>query len=154
MFVTNTGLGVAVSNWCNTWLEQSPWHDSGLFRITFAADPPSATTATGLLRHADSLHVARPDQTRRRPESEVLQQGKGICHYNFSLPGNVSLVVLWLPGKSVDTHPGVKTDLWVERVWAKRSSESTFSTVSSRNLFLRRMRKGPASRVSWSATTP
>ena len=121
MFVTNTGLGVAVSNWCNTWLEQSPWHDSGLFRITFAADPPSPQ------QPQPAYYVMRTlctllDQTKPDEDLKVKfsNKEKEFCHYNFSLPGNVSLVVLWLPGKSVDTHPGVKTDLWVERVWAKK----------------------------------
>jgi hypothetical protein len=121
MFVTNAGLGVAVSNWCNTWLEQSPWHDSGLFRITFAADPPSPQQpqpAYYVMRTLCTLlDQTRPDESVK---TRFSNHEKEFCYYHFSLPGNASLLALWLPGKSVDAHPGVKTDVFIEKIRARK----------------------------------
>ena len=121
MFVTNAGLGVAVSNWCNTWLEQSPWHDSGLFRITFASDPPGPQQPQAAYYVMRTLCTVL-DQTRPDNDLKVTfsNKEKRFTNFNFSLPGGVSLVGLWLPGKSVDTHPGITTDVLVEKIKAAR----------------------------------
>lgn len=121
IFVTNTGLGVAVSNWCNTWLEQSAWHDSGLFRITFAADPPGPQQpqpAYYVMRTLCTLlDQTTPDETLKVKFSNTTAK---FTNFNFSLPGNRAYVTLWLGGKSVDIHPGIKTDVLLKKVQATK----------------------------------
>jgi hypothetical protein len=116
MFVTNAGLGVSASNWCNTWLEQSAFHDSGLFRIAFAGEPNPPQQPQPAYYVMRTLCTVL-DQTAPDPDLQVEYSNKQctVNNFNFCLPGNKSLVALWLPGASVDAHPGIKTDLVVKQ---------------------------------------
>ena len=51
---------------------------------------------------------------------EFSEKEQKIDNYAFNLPGEAKLVAVFLAGKSRDEHPGVKTDLTIKGVTAKR----------------------------------
>jgi len=120
MFVMNTGIGATTSFYDNTWLDQDA-NDFGLFRNTFSADPMNPMqpeTAYYLLRTLATVM----DQTKPSEEvkAEFSNQPADFYNFNFTLPGNEYYVTAWLGGISVDDHPGIRSDLLVRGLEAKK----------------------------------
>jgi hypothetical protein len=109
VFVMNAGLDV-VTCWCNTWI-QIPLNDGGLFRNGFAADPicptqPSPTYYV-LRTICTVLDGAKPADL----QVEFSNKDQKLESYGFELPNGGLMVGAWLPGRSVDKHPGIITDV-------------------------------------------
>ena len=121
LFMIHRGLDV-VTIWCNTWMDQIQ-NDGGLLRTSFSADPISPQqpeAAYYVLRNLCTvMDQAKPDENLTVHFSNNDQTFES---YQFILPDGVRYAAVWLPGKSVDHHPGVRTDVLIRRVKAKSVS--------------------------------
>lgn len=117
IFMMNLGLS-AISFWCNTWLDQPV--DGGLLRNTFSSDPISPSQPQVLYYALRTLCTIMDSAKPTELEVGFSNKSREFDNYNFALPDNGLLVAVWLPDKSVDKHPGVRTDVVVKKVNAGR----------------------------------
>lgn len=111
VFVMNAGLGV-VTFWCNTWI-QVPLCDSGLFRNGFAADPVIPMQPEPAYYVLRNISTVLDGTSPAVLKVEFSNKNQRFEWYSFNLKGGGQMIGAWLPGKSVDKHPGVTTDLVV-----------------------------------------
>lgn len=110
VFVMNAGLGV-VTVWCNTWLDRGD--DVGLFRNTFASDPmvPFQPEVGYYIMRTLSTVLDGVEPTELKVSFTADEK---IDSYAFRLPEGGFMVSAWLPGVSIDKHPGIVTDVTIE----------------------------------------
>ena len=109
VFLMNLGLSV-IPFWCNTWFDQDPC-DGGIFRNTFSSDPISPTQPQAAYYVMRTLCTVMDGANATELEVEFSSKSREFDNYNFALAENGMLVGVWLPGQSLDTHPGIKTDV-------------------------------------------
>ena len=111
VYVMNAGLGV-VTFWCNTWIPV-PLCDSGLFRNSFAADPVIPMQPEPGYYVLRTISTVLDGTNPAELKVDFSNQDQKFEYYGFQLTRGGLMVGAWLPGKSVDKHPGVLTDLTV-----------------------------------------
>ena len=111
-YLLNLGLGV-IPFFCNTWLETFQV-GNGLFRNTFAADPLSPAQPGAGYYVMRTLCTVMDQATPAHLPVCFSEQEHKTENWSFSLPNGAFLAALWLPGASVDRHPGVTTDVTVD----------------------------------------
>jgi hypothetical protein len=109
VFAMNAGLDV-VTFWCNTWI-QTPMCDSGLFRNGFAADPVIPAQPEPAYYVLRTLATVLDETAPAKLKVEWLNKAHKIESCGFRCADDSLMLAAWLPGKSVDKHPGVTTDL-------------------------------------------
>jgi len=117
IFVMNLGLSAKVF-WCGTWIDYPI--DGGLLRNTFSSDPVSPSQPQPVYYVIRSLCTIMDHAKPTELEVEFSNKNQEFDNYNFTLPDNDLLVGVWLPDKSLDSHPGVKTDVVIKNVKASR----------------------------------
>lgn len=107
VYAMNAGLGVATM-YCNTWLDRGD--DCGLFRNTFASDPmvPFQPEAGYYIMRTLSTVLDGVEPMDLEVEFSAKER---IDSYGFSHVDGALMLGVWLPGESVDKHPGVMTDV-------------------------------------------
>ena len=93
----------------------------GLWRNVFSSQPMNQTAPEVAYYVLRSLCTVMGGQKPNETMTvEFSEKGKNFDNYNFDLPDGVLLAAVWLPGKSRDNHSGVKTDITIKNVSAKK----------------------------------
>jgi hypothetical protein len=143
-YLMNHGLGV-ITFWCDTWCDTVQC-DIGLFRNTFSADPVSPSqpevvyyAMRTLCTVMDGAEPADLDVALKGtipPEhlvwgettsdghfkivSEGTEMPREYEHYCFTMPEGGLMIGVYLTGQSVDTHPGIPTEVTINGIKCSR----------------------------------